>query len=98
VSGAGPEGDGSGQVGPSPAPGSGRPATRTSLGRIGVIVIIVVGILYLAGFAALSVFGTDGEVKVRQDHPGRENRDEPTGPGRLTLAPPRDVDRAAGIL
>ncbi len=94
MSGAGPAGEGNEQVGPSPAPGGGRPATATRLGRVGVTVIVVVGILYLAGFLAWSVFGPDVEVRIRQSHPGREHRDQPTGPGRLTVAPLPGIDRA----
>ncbi len=75
------------EVGPSPAPGSGRPATDTSLGRIGLIVIIVIGLLYLAGWVAWAIVAPDVEVKIHYHHHHRDDSD-PGGPGRLTIATP----------
>ena len=72
-------------VGPSPAPGTGSPRTPTKLGRTGVIVIIVIGLLWFAGWIAWSILGPDIEVKVREH---RNERSEPHGPGRLTALAP----------
>lgn len=74
-------------VGPSPAPGTGSPATRTKLGRIGVILIVVIGLLYFLGWIAWAVFGPDIDVEIRE-HRGRDEQTEPDGPGRLTLTTP----------
>lgn len=79
------DGNGAPRVGSSPAPGSGAPSTPTRLGRLGVTVIIVIGLLVLAGWIALSALGP--ELEVRDQHPGREQHHregEPSGPGRLT--------------
>ena len=76
-------------VGPSPAPGTGSPATRPRLGRVGIALIVVIGVLYFLGWIAWAIFGPSIEVEVR-DHHNRPNRgqDEPRGPGRLTLTMP----------
>lgn len=73
-------------VGPSPAPGSGRPATDTRLSRTAIVVIIVVGLLWFAGWIAWTILAPDIEVRS-DDHPGRQHDDSPNGRGRLTAAP-----------
>jgi len=79
------------EVGPSPAPGSGRPAATPRLGRIALIVIVVVGLLWLGSWIAWAILVPDIEVHYR-DHPGRHH-DSPDhdgfndGPNRLTGIP-----------
>jgi len=79
------------EVGPSPAPGSGRPAATPRLGRIALIVIVVVGLLWLGSWIAWAILVPDIEVHYR-DHPGRHH-DSPDhdgfndGPNRLTGVP-----------
>jgi len=77
------------RIGPTPAPGTGRPATNARLGRVGVIIIVVVALLYLTSWIAWAVFGPDVDVKIQYHHHERDrDQREPHGPGRLTLAPP----------
>ena len=80
-----PGADGADHVGPSPAPGSGSPATDTRLSRTAIVVIIVVGLLWLAGWIAWTILAPD--IEVHYDHPGRHHDDGPHGRGRLTAAP-----------
>lgn len=81
-----PGADRVGHVGPSPAPGSGRPATDTRLSRTAIVVIIVVGLLWLGGWIAWTILAPDIEVH-RNDHPDRHRDDGTHGRGRLTAAP-----------
>ncbi|MEZ5073796.1 MAG: hypothetical protein R2691_03040 [Solirubrobacterales bacterium] len=81
----GPATDGADHVGPSPAPGSGHPATDTRLSRTAIVVIVVVGLLWLAGWIAWTILAPDIEVRY-EDHPSRHD-DGPNGRGRLTAAP-----------
>ncbi|HWO48355.1 MAG TPA: hypothetical protein VNM42_00715 [Solirubrobacterales bacterium] len=79
------------QVGPSPAPGSGRPAATPRLGRIALIVIVVVGLLWLGSWIAWAILAPDIEVHYR-DHPGRHHGRPDhggfnDGPNRLTGIP-----------
>ncbi len=74
-------------VGASPAPGAGSPATRTKLGRRGVILIVVVGLLYFAGWIAWAILGPEIEVEVRDKREHSREQGDPRGPGRLTLIP-----------
>lgn len=72
------------QVGPTAAPGSGRPAVDTSLGRFAIAVIVVVGLLWLAWMVVSIATAPDLHVRFRDDHHGR---DDSGGPGRLTDTP-----------
>lgn len=90
-----PAGPGSApSVGPSPAPGAGSPSTRPKLGRTGVVLIVVIGTLWFLGWIAWAIFGPSIEVEVREhrDRPHR-GRDEPHGPGRLTLTTPDQLSK-----
>ena len=82
------------QIGSSPAPGTGSPATKTRLGRTAVILIVVIGILYFAGWIAWAILGPEIEVEVHYQREDGPEQSEPQGPGRLTLAP----DRLSGQL
>jgi hypothetical protein len=81
------------RVGPSPAPGSGHPATKTRLGRAAIVAIIVVGLLWLAGWIAWAIFVPDIEIHYHHhpdrhhDHPDRHHDGIPGGGGRLTAIP-----------
>jgi len=81
-----PGADDAGHVGPSPAPGSGHPAADTRLSRTAIVVIIVVGLLWLAGWIAWAILAPDIEVHY-EDHPSRHHDDGPNGRGRLTATP-----------
>ena len=76
------------EVGPSPAPGSGRPAATPRLSRIALIVIVVVGLLWLGSWVAWAILVPDVEIRYR-DHPGRLHHGPGhdgfnDGPNRLT--------------
>ncbi len=72
------------QVGATPAPGSGRPAVNTSLGRFAIAVIVVVGLLWLAWMVVSIATAPDVHVRFRDNDHGRNDSG---GPGRLTDTP-----------